>query len=174
LKPLSLLLICASVALLPSCASQFKDITVDTKANPAVNVTRFSTYAWAGAATVIRDPEREWTPSDLDLGAEIRFLVDRELRNRGFSEVAVDPDVLAIYAVGVDMKTLNLKVDDDNTRRFEEVPMGGVMIILADPGTRQPFWAGAAEAELLEEPDRELTRQRLDYAISTMFARFPR
>ena len=33
-------------------------------------------------SAAIRDPDREWTPSGLDVGAELRFLVDRELRER--------------------------------------------------------------------------------------------
>ncbi len=155
------------------CASQFKDIEVKTEANPEVDLTGYETYAWAAAAAAIRDPDREWTPIDLDIGAEIQFLVDRELRERGLTKVVRGPDLLAIYAVGVDMKALNVEVDEDDVERFEEVPKGGVLIILADPASRRAIWAGAAVAELLEEPDRELTKQRIDYAISKMFEDYP-
>ncbi len=155
------------------CASQFKDIEVMTEANPKVDLTGYGTYAWAAAAAAIRDPDREWTPIDLDIGAEIQFLVDRELRERGLTKVVRGPDLLAIYAVGVDMKALNVEVDEDDVERFGEVPKGGVLIILADPASRRAIWAGAAVAELLEEPDRELTKQRIDYAISKMFKDYP-
>ena len=110
---------------------------------------------------------------DLNLDAEIQFLVDRELRKKGYTEVAAGPEMLAIYAVGVDMKSLNVVVDADNVQRFEQVPKGGVVVVLADAESRRVIWVGAAVAELLEEPDRELAKQRLDYAITKMFKSFP-
>ncbi|MHC4216921.1 MAG: DUF4136 domain-containing protein [Planctomycetota bacterium] len=162
----------AAVAL-SGCSTQFKDITVETVADPQVDLKGYATYAWAAAAAVIRDPNREWTPVDLDVGAEITFLVDRELREKGYVEVAGSPDMLAIYAVGVDMMSLNVEFDEEHVARFEEVPKGGVAIVLADAETRRTIWIGAAVAELLEEPDRELAKQRLDHAISKMFKGFP-
>ena len=167
---------CAMAIMVTGCTTgpSFPDITVETAANPKVDLTGYSTYAWAGAAAVIRDPERNWTPSDLDVGAEIVQLVNTELRAAGMSEVAVEPEVLALYAVGVDMKNLDLVVDpEDESERFEEIPRGGLMVILADPETRQVIWVGAAVADMLEEPDRELTQQRLGFAIGEMFNNFP-
>jgi hypothetical protein len=168
----SLVAIVAAVAL-SGCTTQFKDITVETVADPTVNLRGYETYAWAAAAAVIRDPDREWTPVDLDLDAEIQFLINRELRGKGYTEVAGGPEMLVIYAVGVDMKSLSVVVDQENVQRFEEVPKGGVVIVLADAESRRAIWVGAAVAELLEEPDRDLAKQRLDYAVSKMFKRFP-
>jgi hypothetical protein len=168
----SLVGIVAAVAV-SGCTTQFKDITVETVVDPKVQLNGYESYTWAAAAAVIRDPYQEWTPADLDLGAEIRFLVDRELRAQGYTEVVSAPELLAIYAVGVDMMSLNITVNEENETRFEEVPKGGLVVILADADTRSVIWAGAAEADLLEKPDRELTKQRLDHAISKMFKKFP-
>jgi hypothetical protein len=168
----SLFAIVAAVAL-SGCSTQFKDITVETEADPRIDLKGYETYAWAGAAAVIRDPNRDWTPADVDLGAEITFLVDQELRGKGFTQVASGPDMLVVYAVGVDMMSLNVEFDQENVARFEEVPKGGVVIILADADSRRAIWVGGAVAELLEKPDRELAKQRLAYAISKMFKGFP-
>ncbi len=167
--------VCTVVILVISgCSSGFKDIHVETEANPKVNFEGYSSYAWAAAAAIVRDPAHQWTPPDLNIGAEIMFLVDRELRARGMSEVQQSPDVLVIYALGVDMKALGVVTDpDDKEERFEEIPKGGVIIVLADPESRQVMWVGGAVADLLEEPNAELTKKRLDHAITTMFKKFP-
>jgi hypothetical protein len=164
--------IVASLAML-GCSSQHKDITIETEANPWADFAGYQTYAWGAAAAAVRDPEREWTPPDLNLGAEIKFLTDRELRARGMTKVVESPDVLAMYAVGVDMMALNVVIEEE-AERWEKVPQGGVLIILADAATRQVVWAGSAVADLMEEPTVESTKERLDYAITTMFKRMPR
>ena len=159
---------------LAGCTSEFKDITVATEASPTIDFDGYRSYAWAAAAAIVRDPERQWTPTNLDIGGEIMFLVDRELRARGMTAAAHSPDVLVIYAVGVDMKALDVVVDpDDQTERFAQVPKGGLMIILADPDSRRVMWVGGALADLAEEPTVELQKKRLDYAITTMFKKFP-
>ena len=167
----------AAVALaigLTGCASSLnKDITVITEAEENINFSEFRTYAWAAAAAVIHDPDMTWAPPDLDVGAEVHFLVNRELRKQGFTEIVEDPDLLLIYAVGIDMVALDIVIDEDEAERFEETPTGALLIALADYQTREYVWGGYAEATLLEEPDTELTKKRLDFAITEMFRRYP-
>ena len=55
-----------------------------------------------------------WAEAQFDIGAEITHLVDTELRDRGMTEVSESPDVLVMYAVGVDMKALDLVTDTDD------------------------------------------------------------
>jgi len=161
--------------MLSGCASttKYKDIAIDTETDPQADFTGYQTYAWGAAAAIIRDPNNEWAPTDLDIGAEIRYITDRELRQKGLSQVVNNPDLFAIYAVGVDMKALNVVVDEENVMRFQDAHKGGVMIILADSKTLEVVWAGSAEAELLEVPDMDLGKKRLDYAISAMFDEYP-
>lgn len=168
---------CAAILVIlavSGCTSQFKDITVATESNPRVDIAGYETYAWAGAAAIISDPDREWTPPDLDIGAEIQFLIDRELRKRGMTQVADDPDALVVYGVGVDMKFIESRVGEDDVEQFDEVPLGGILVLLTDPRTQQVMWIGAAESELSGNPDRDRARKRLDYAITTMFKQFSR
>jgi len=156
------------------CASPFKDIRVVTQANPKVNFGGYRSYAWTLAAAVVRDPDREWAPPNLDIAGEIKFLVNRELRARGMTEVSDSPDVLVMYGVGVDMKALNI-VDDpkDDSVQFEQVPKGGVVVIFADPESLSVMWVGSAVADLMEEPTAELAKKRLEYAVKKMLKKLP-
>ncbi len=164
------LLVCASLG---ACASNpYPDISIETESR-ASDAANYESYMWAAAAAFVRDPDDDWTPTDLDIGAEITFIVDRELRSKGLNQVAVDPDLLAVYAVGVDMKNMELIADEDNVNRLEEAPKGGVAIMFADPVTRRIVWIGTAEADIMEEPDIELAKKRIDYALTTMLKKFP-
>jgi hypothetical protein len=164
---------------LGACASgppkDVADIEVQAKTNPKVDLSPYRTYTWAAAAAAVRDPDREWTPTGLDVGSEIMFLVDRELRERGRTSVVDKPDMLAIFAVGVDMKALNVTVDPD-TRivSSETAPRGGISIVLADPETRQAIWIGRAMGDISDNATLELAKRRIEYAITEMFADFPR
>ncbi len=164
-----------SLAALPGCASKFNDITIDTErlAEYESELSSRSTYAWAASAAVVNDPQGRWTPPDLDIGAEIRFLISREMRRVGFTEVVENPDVLLIYAVGVDMESLGVVVRGEDTGKIVDLPSGGIVVGLTDPGTMEVLWAGAAEGQIRAEGDSELARQRLDHAISKMFRRYP-
>ena len=153
-------------------SADYADIRVDSEADPKVDFGGYETYAWLAAAALVRDPESEWAPPNLDVGAEIKHLVDRELRAWGMTQVVDSPDVHVIYAVGVDMKALDV-VHSNGEWRFEQTPQSGLMVLLSDPETRRVMWVGAVAAELREEPSSELAKRRLDYAITKMFKRSP-
>ncbi|MFT7671238.1 MAG: hypothetical protein ACI8X5_003955 [Planctomycetota bacterium] len=158
-----------------SCASTpYPDIVVESEASTEANFDGYSSYAWVAAAAAIRDPDGTWAIPDLDIGAEIMFLTNQELRGRGLSEVAADPDLLVMYGVGIDMKSIDAVVDEEaGTTSLKEVPKGGVVIIVSDAKTRRVVWTGSAEANLLEQPSEELGKKRMGYAISAMFKKSP-
>ena len=76
-----------------------------------VDFSKYKTYAWAAILGEINDPEGRWTKPDLNIAKEIMFLIDRELRKRGWTEVTENPDALLAYGVLVDMETLRVKID---------------------------------------------------------------
>ena len=103
------------------------------------------------------------------------FLANRELRGKGLTEVAHSPDVAVLYAVGVDMDALDVIVDKKDGEKTEKLsPKGAVMIILIEPDTRRVIWAGRATANVQANPTTELSKQRLDYAITELFKKFGR
>lgn len=166
----------AAVALLASgcMSSGYKDITVQTEAEAKTNFDGYSSYMWVAAAAVLRDPDAEWTPPDVDISAEITFLVNRELRERDMSEVAVGPDLLVMFGLGIDMKNIAEVVNaEDGSTSFENVPEGAVVVVMTDPQTGKVVWIGSAKSEIKGERTTNDQRERLDWAISEMFEQSP-
>jgi len=162
--------------LLAGCASvPTKDIQVDAQADPKANFSGYKTYAWLGAAAIVNDPHGQWEPPQFDADAEIMFLIDRELRKRGMSENTADPDLVIAFAAGIDMEALGLKVDTETKMdMLENVPQGGLAVILLDSESGLVIWVGVATAEIQESPDTQTVKARLDYAVTQMLKKLPK
>ena len=166
-----ILLITFVMMLLAGCSSvPTKDITIETQADPKINFDGYTSYTWAGSAAVLRDPTGQWEPPAYDADAEIKHLIDRELRKKGMTERSTNPDLIAAFAVGVDTQALKLKIDPDTDMEVtEQVPAGGLLVVLVDAETGFVTWAGVATAELMEKPDMDTAKARLDYVVTKMF-----
>jgi hypothetical protein len=162
--------------LLAGCANSVtKDIVVETEADPKISFAGYSTYSWLGSASIVYDPEGQWEPPQFDADAEIKFLIDRELRKAGMTEAAANPDMIVAFAAGIDMSLMEIKIDpESNLSSLENVPMGALTVILIDATTGLATWGGIATGEVQQSPDQETTRQRLDFAVSSMFKKFSR
>lgn len=152
------------------CSTLTQDIEVDAEADPKANLAGYKTYAWLGSAAILNDPRGKWEPPQFDADAEIKFLIDRELRKRGIKEVAVRPDLIVGFAAGIDMEALEL-VENKETKlqMLQNVPTGSLVIVLIDGVTGNPVWASAAVADVQQEISSDDVRKRLDYAVSQMF-----
>ena len=171
MKKLNSALVALLILFITACASPLtQDIEVDADADPKANLAGYKTYAWLGSAAILYDPKGRWEPPQFDADAEIKFLIDRELRNRGIKEVAVNPDMIVGFAAGIDMEALQL-VEDKETKLqvLQNVPTGSLVIVLIDGQTGNPVWASAAVADVHEEISTEDVRKRLDYAVTQMF-----
>lgn len=167
-----LTLLSVLVLLLTACASVTKDIQVDAKTDPKTNLSGYETYAWLGAAEFLNDPENEWHPPEIQVAEEIKFLIDRELRNKGITLAnAADADLAVAFFVGVNMAAMKLKKDPDTNEEFlENVPEGGLVVALVDTDTGFVVWLGSAVADYKAgKYTEEEVRKRLDYAVSRMF-----
>lgn len=164
------------ILFMAGCASvPTKDIKVDAQVDPKATFSGYKTYAWLGAAAIVNDPYGQWEPPQFDADAEIIFLIDRELRKRGMSENTTDPDLIVAFAAGIDMDALGLKVDPETKRDLlDNVPQGGLAVVLADSETGFAIWVGIATAEIQENPDTATVKARLDYAVTRMFKKLPR
>jgi hypothetical protein len=162
--------------LLAGCATvPTKDIQIDAQADPKANFSGYKTYAWLGAAAIINDPYGQWEPPAFDADAEIKFLIDRELRKRGMSETTSDPDLVIAYAAGIDMDVLELKVDPATQMELvENVPQGGLAVLLLDSQSGFVIWVGVATAEIQERPDTKAAKARLEYVVTRLFKKLPK
>ena len=153
------------------CASTLtQDIEVDAEADPKANLAGYKTYAWLGSAAILHDPRGKWEPPAFDADAEVKFLIDRELRNRGIKEVGVNPDLIVGFAAGIDMEALELVENKESKLQvLENVPKGALIVVLIDGATGIPVWAGAAQGNVQQEISSDDVRKRLDYAVTQMF-----
>ncbi len=171
-----ILLLTVGMMLLTGCSSvPTKDIQIETQANPKINFEGYTTYTWLGSAAILRDPSGQWEPPEFDADTEIRYLIDRELRKRGMSETTDNPDMMVTFAVGVDMKAQQIKIDPKTKMEvLEDVSAGGLLVIFIDPSSGFVTWAGVATAKLLEQPDTEMSKARLDYVVTKMLKDLPK
>ena len=165
-----------TTVLLSGCTSvPTKDIEFDTQADPKVSFIGYKTYAWLGAAAILNDPYGQWEPPAFDADAEIKFLIDRELRQRGMSENSVDPDMYVAFAAGIDMEALGLKTDPQTKmEKLSNVPLGGLLIALVDSGSGFVIWVGVATSEVIQNPDAKTVKARLDYAVTELLKGLPK
>ncbi len=166
----------AVMLLVTGCASSVtKDIRVDAEADPKINFTGYTTYTWLGSAAIVYDPDGKWEPPQFDADAEIRFLIDRELRARGMIEDSVSPDMVVAYAAGIDMDSMDIKTDPESDLVvLENVPLGALTVILIDANTGLAIWGGVASAEIQENPSQEAIKKRLDFAVTRMLEKLPK
>ena len=170
-------LIFAIVAmLLTGCASTpVKDINFDSQADPKANLSGYKTYAWLGSAAIVNDKLGQWEPPQFDADAEIKYLIDRELRKRGMSESTTNPDLIVVFAAGVDMDAIGLKVDPKTKiTMLANVPKGGLVLSFIDSASGFVIWVGIATGEVQKNPDMQTVKARLDYAVTQLFKRIPK
>lgn len=170
------LLFVTVVMLLSGCASvPTKDIQVDAQADPQANLSGYKTYTWAGSAAIVNDEYGQWEPPAFDADAEIKYLIDRELRERGMSENSADPDMFVAFAAGIDMDALGLKMDPEtNMDMLTNVPQGALVVGFVDSQSGFVIWLGVATAEVQESPDTETVKTRLDHAVTQLFKKLPK
>jgi len=152
-----------------------KDIHVDAEAAPMFKLSNYSSYGWLGSAQLVNDPQGKWEPPNVDLDAEFQRLIDRELHKRGMTQVARRPDLIVAYIAGVDMDALELKEDPKkNISMLRNIPKGGLVVLLIDGQTAKTVWAGAAVGDVQQQPNDDVVRKRLDYAVSKIFKLLPK
>jgi len=170
-----LIAILTAMLLLTGCASSVtNDITVEAEADPTIKFSGYKTYAWLGSASIVYDPAGKWEPPQFDADTEIKFLIDSELRKRGFAEDTANPELIVAFAAGIDMTAMREEVDPkSNIAALQNVPEGALTIVLVDSLTGLAVWGGVATADIQQDPDPEVVKQRLAFAVSSMFKQLP-
>lgn len=171
MKVKDIVLTVLAVLFLSGCTTLTKDIEVRSETAPEVDLANYNSFAWVASAEIVNDPHGNWEPTGFDADAEIKFLLLKELRNKGLKETARNPDLLLIFAAGVNMENLELVKDPDSKiSTLEEVPKGALLVVMIDPVSRHPVWAGMARGDVESGRSDEEVRRRLAFAIEKMFA----
>lgn len=156
---------------LSACASITKDIKVETASDPKVNLSAYKTYTWLGSAEVLNDPDEKWTPAKFDVSSDIKFLIDRELRNKNLTEVRPeDAEIAMSFFTGIDMAAQELKADPKSQVKIPAtVPKAALIVIALDLKTGYVIWMGVATGDVQDDATMEVTKARIDFAITKMF-----
>ena len=168
------ILIITGILLASGCSSvPVKDIQVEAQADPKANISGYLTYAWQANAAILNDTYGQWESPTFDAAAEIKHLINRELRARGMSENVCAPDMIVAFAAGIDMDALEFKVNPEGDISAENVPKGGLAIFLADSQTGVLIWMGVATGNIQDSPDPKTAKARLDYAVTQILKQLP-
>lgn len=163
---LPLLLACSLIG----CATTTKDIKVDVETDPATDLSAYKTYAWLASAQIINDPHGNWEPPGFDADSELRFLINRELRKHGKQQVRSRPDIYVAFAAGINMDSFEIVMKPGSEMyTLKEHPRGALLVVMIDPETRHPIWAGRAVGDVKSGLTSEQVAQRLSYVVKTMF-----
>jgi len=86
------------------------------------------------------------------------------------SENSNNPDMVVVYAAGIDMESIELAADPaTELEMLQNIPRGALTVVLIDDDTGLAIWAGIATANVAENPTTDVQKQRLDYAVTQMF-----
>ena len=170
----------ATLLLLVSLQACGGSLTADIKAQSAidekVNFAGMKSYTWYASLGALRDETHLWAEPDFDLLGEFKFVIDRELRKKGFSESTTQPDVLVAFAVVADVNQAK-KIEEErgeNVENLQGVGKGTLLIELIDAERGKTVWLGAATAEVSSRYTDEERKKRIDYAISQLIAQVPK
>ena len=170
-----LIALITAMMLITGCASSMtSDIKVNTEADPTIKFSGYKTYAWLGSAAIVYDPAGKWEGPQFDADSEIKYLIDGELRKRGMLEDSANPGLVVAFAAGIDMAAMREEVDpSSNIAALQNVPQGALTVVLIDALTGLAVWGGIATADVKQDPDPEVVKKRLAFAVSSMFKQLP-
>lgn len=163
---------------LPGCTDSntlTADIKTQVQASEKVKFSGYKTYYWFESDGAVDDELGRWKGTDLDIPAEVKFLIDRELRARGFTEVKEEPDLFVGFFVSATIDHFK-QVE----RRGGKVPAvegageGSVVIEVIDAETERTVWVGVARGEAQTGRTDEEMRARLEHIVTKLIEQLPR
>jgi len=173
MKPHTFFLASLIVVLLSGCATLTQDIRVETETAPGIDPATYQTYGWLLSAEVVNDPNGNWEPPGFDADAELRFLINQELRDKGLKEVSRQPDLLVAFAAGINMEVFEINMQPGSEMyTLTNVPKGALVVVMIDSNNRNPVWAGSAVGDIKAGRSSTEVGKRLAYAVKTMFKEF--
>ena len=153
-----------------------QDIKAESAADEKVSFSGMKSYAWYGGLGALVDDTNLWAKPGFDMAQEAKFVIDRELRKKGFSESSSDPDVFVAFLLVADVNQVK-KIDEErggNVENLEGVGKGALLIELIDAETAKTIWLGGATAKVSSKYTDDERKQRLDYAITEVIGQLPK
>ena len=160
-----------------SCSkTKTNDIQVHSAADAKTNFKGYKSYAWYGGVAAMRDNTGMWIPRDRDAMAEVKFLIDKRLRDMGLTEARDQPDLWVSMLIVGDVQEMK-KIKEERGQSldtFEPVGQGALVVELIDGSTGKTVWLGDAVGEARQSYTTKQSNERLAYAVDRMFDELPR
>lgn len=176
--PLSLRIFAfAALFLAAGCApkAQTADIKTQTAADETVKFAGYKTYTWFAGVGMVRDDTGKWDDGDLDITAELKFLIDKSLRERGMNESTSSPDLFIGFLVVADVNQLKQITDrGGKVTSIEGVGESALVIEVIDAKTERTVWVGAAAGDAQTGRSQDELKARLNYAVTELFKGLPK
>lgn len=170
-------LLCAALPLLTvACSTTGSDIKAESVVDPKVDLAGYTSVAWLAAGQALSDPNGEWVRRGFDIDSEVRFQIEKQLRDRGLSIVTRDPDAYLAYLLLVNMDASEEQIQNifGESADLTNLKAGALVVALVDPVTVRAIWAGAATAQPRGDASDEESKARLAVAIKKIFAGYPK
>jgi hypothetical protein len=153
--------------LLLACSSVTKDIAVESEVGPASDFSRYQTYDWGDATTVLNDPDGHWSAPGFNAVEFMVAQIDTALQKRGLTRQATDSDLLASIGTGINMEYVD-------SAKMATIPKGALVLVLVDNASGNLAWMGTATGNVQGHPDDDTVRTRLTHAVSEMIKQMPK
>ena len=163
-------MICLAFAFL-GC-SQMVDI--NTHFDEDVDFETFQTFDWAHKDVDFTNVDEKWKLAD----EYFKNAITTELKGKGITWDAADPDLLVAYSVGMKDKLGHVDFDVDysvNQTNAEIYRTGGGVVILdlVSTETNQLVWRGEATGAVNVDPSPEQMKNNINNVFKKMFQRYP-
>lgn len=158
----------------PAERALMEGLEFDVSAVEGFDPADFTTYAIVGFGA-IEDPSGRWARPEFDIRAEIRFLVESALRERGWYPVTRNPDAYVVVLAAVDSTQVWQILEHSGGLMQPQMAAGGLLVQVRSGQTKEPLWAASALGPVRTEETQwtdQQARRRLAYGVEQIFARF--
>jgi hypothetical protein len=176
--PFGALVLAAAAAAATGYAAS--SITVDSKADPEADFSRYKTYSWTEMKEVRSEAVRKRIVSAVDAqlkrkgfvrkddGADLKLVVHPSL-SKEYPTHSYDPG----WEYGWGTWAPPFGDIGTGSSLGESIPIGTVMVDLVDVSTKKLVWRGAARSPLDSEASAEQKQELVDEAMEKLFKKFP-
>ena len=156
-----------------STTAYAQKVAVDYDQN--ANFSSYKTYSWG-----------QGTPALNPLGHQrIVAGIEAQLAAKGWQKVESDPDVMVIYSAATTTETQINTFDSGgpwggyrrgwgggiSTTTVEKIPLGQLVVDMADVKNKSFIWRGTASDTLSDKPEKN--QKKLEKVLTKMFKKFP-
>ncbi len=173
LRKLALMACVAVLATAPACAS----VTVTLFTESSVDLARYRTYGWGEVeGGVPGDPRLDNNPFFHD---SLRGAIDRQLRTRGYEQIATVPDLLVHYHASATQR-ISISDTEPGTVRCRDCAVqvydeGTVLIDLVDALSGALVWRGTTQTDLAGSVGNQTRMEStLERVVERILVQLPR